>query len=542
MPPTVLFWLALIAYSLIMLYVGYLRRVSRRERLFPALEFWMAKRQLPGWMLAASLTSGWLMLGWIGFGMAQVYFYGATALWILNIPWFILCLIVIAIVPLVRRIPSVSVPQAIEQRFGRPARTLIALFSVFVFIAWTQAELFMGGKLIAPFLNIPVWLAMAALIAPVLVYMYLGGFRVVVITDTLQFSLMALFMIILAGGAVLAASKASHGHILQALAHSAPPLSGSGNVYNLWFLGFLFPVVLLVGYLPGWLLEQDLILRIQAAPSTKEAYKGAIFGLVLISVFVLALPTVVAACALVAFPPAGSAPHAAIGADALGIVSAFVAQLPLPLVVFMLIGIVACQMSTVDTFTNVASLALAYDILDPVLQRRKVTPGTRLLVSRWITMLTLLVALACAIYSESLNDVYYISSGVLSACVAIPAIFIYWKRATTPAVLAGSILGFIATVGGYFYEVKYAGALPSFLQQAVGYNYVAAGVVVSTLTISIVSLVTRRSTVARLQAVHLAPVDDFSTFSRITGHTPEPAVALTEAGITSVRADHTLAE
>ena len=338
----------LAGYSLVMVLVGIFTRLkNQKSERHPNLEFWMAKRQMPGWMLAVSLTSGWLMLGWIGFGMSQIYMLGATALWILNIPWFILCIIVIFIVPLVRRIPAVSVPEAIEKRFGKPARLLVAIASIFVFIAWTQAELFMGGKLIAPFLDMPRWACMVALVAPVLIYMFMSGFRVIIITDQIQFALMAVFMVVLAGAAVIGASQASSGQIIEALRQTAPPTSGGGQDLRPVVSGRgCSPSSLLVGYLPGWLLEQDLTLRIQAAPSTREARKGAIWGFILISTFVLALPTVVAACALIVFPPVNGAAPEAIGADALGIVSAFITKMPFALAVFMFPG--DCRLPDVD--------------------------------------------------------------------------------------------------------------------------------------------------------------------------------------------------
>lgn len=533
-----LYWLSLVLYSLVMLLAGVvIRRRTRADQAHAGLEYWMAKRQLPGWMLAVSLTSGWLMLGWIGFGMSQIYMYGATALWILNIPWFILCIIVIAIVPLVRRVPSVSIPQAIGRRFGPSARILVALCSAFVFIAWTQAELFMGGALIAPFLQAPKWVCMVALVAPVLIYMAVGGFRVVILTDQIQFGIMAVFMVVLGVWSVQAAGQASHGQILQALANAAPPLSGKGHVYDLWFLGGLFPLVLLAGYLPGWLMEQDLTLRIQAAPTTREAYKGAVYSWGLISVFVLAIPTLVAACAMVAFPAVdGKAPDA-IGADALGIVSAFVSQMPLPLAVFMVLGIIACQMSTVDTFANVAALAVGYDLIDPTLRKRQPSPRNRLRVARWATIGVLLLSLVSAIYSDSLKDVYYISSGVLSASVAIPAIFIYWRRATSLGVLASAVVGTVGTVGGYWYEYKYLQAadanaphyytnvLPGWMQNSYGYNYMVAGVLLSLAAIVLLSFITPRPTTQQLSQVEATPVDDFSEFATATGEAEHEATA-----------------
>ncbi|MCP4256192.1 MAG: sodium:solute symporter family protein, partial [Planctomycetes bacterium] len=482
---TFLYWVTVLLYSAGVVYIGYRIKVTRgaeeQKGSEANLEFWMARRQLSGWRLGISLTSGWLMLGWIAFGMSQIYMYGATALWILPIPWFILCFIIFFMVPFVRRIGAVSLPQGIEKRYGPQARTLLAIFSFGVFISWTQAELFMAGVLMQPFLGVPAWLCMVLLVVPIILYTYLGGFRAIVTTDLVQFLVMAIFMVILAIGAITAASNESDGNIIGVLKEVAPPWSAKGEAFNLFFLGSLFPVVLLLGYLPGWMIEQDLCLRLQAVKSTREAKKGALLALVLITVFILILPSIAAFCALVVFPPVNGAPPDAIGSDATSITSAFIGTMPLGICLFMLVGIVACQMSTVDTFANVSAMALAYDIVEPVLLKRKASPKERLSIARYISIGSILAGLLCAFISDKLGDVYYISSGVLSASIAIPALFIFWRRTTLPAVMAASIVGFVGTVGGYFYEYKflqvadpdaphyYINELPGWLQNSYGY-------------------------------------------------------------------------
>ena len=524
-----LFWMVAVAYGTLVAWIGYRIKQGKKVagiNLRPLLEFWMAGRELPGWRLAISLTSGWLMLGWIGFGMSQVYMYGVTGLWILPIPWFILCLIIIFMVPLVRRIGTISLPQAISRRFGPSARILLALLSFGVFIAWTQAELFMVGTLASPFLGVPAWVVMIIVVVPILLYTWFGGFRAIVTTDLIQFLIMAVFMVLLAVTAINAASEVSGGDIIGALSESAPPWSGAGEVFNPWILTLMFPIVLLIGYLPGWMIEQDLLVRIQAAKSTKEARKGAVLGLVLITVFVLILPAIAAFCALVVFPPAeGMAPDA-IGVDALQIISAFIARMPLIGSLFMFLGLLACQMSTIDTFSNVSALAISHDIVEPVLKKKEVPGETRLKWARWISMGAILFALACALISETLGDVYYISSGILSACIAVPAMFLFWRRTTLTAVLAAAVVGCVGTIGFYLYEYKilqymdpeapnyYANELPSILQGSFMYNYIAVGVILSVITIIVVSLFTRKPSSGQLSLIRKNPVDDIGEFSR----------------------------
>jgi SSS family solute:Na+ symporter len=533
-------WLAVIAYCLGMVYIGWWirKRIRRDQGEQVNYEFWIAKRQLPGWRLAVSLTAGWLMLGWVGFGMSQIYMYGVTGLWILPIPWLILCVIVIFMVPFVRRVASVSLPQAIQKRYGYSARVLLALLSFFVFIAWTQAELFMGGTLMSPFLNVPPWACMAIMVAPIIIYVYMGGFRANVATDVAQFAIMAPFMIILAIVAVKGASTASGGDIIGAIRNSAPPWSAQGQAMNPWFLGWLFPIVLLVGYLPGWMIEQDLVIRLQAAVSTKEARKAAIWGLVLIGIFVIVLPAIIAFCSLVIYPPQNGGPNPAVGAEAgkeaYYICSAMIANLPTWLSVFMLIGIFACQMSTVDTFANVSALALAYDLVEPALVKRRLSPRGKLMFAKWLSVFTLLLSLACGIITQSLHDVYYISSGVLSACIAVPAIFIFWRRTTLPAVLVAAIAGFVGTIATFWFEWHYLSSdansphyymnvLPAWLQGSFQYNYVAVGVVLSLVSIVVVSLVTGPARPEQLAAMEKAPVDDYGKFvAQTSAHIQAP--------------------
>jgi len=524
---TCIYWICVIAYSAVVVYIGYAvhrrYRAEKTEQDNPQLEFWLAKRSLPGWRLGISLTAGWLMLGWIGFGMSQIYMYGVTGLWILPVPWFILCFIIIVAVPYIRRIGAVSLPQAIEKRYGISARTLLAVFSAFVFISWTQAELFMAGTLLSPFLKIEPWMCMVLIIIPIILYTYLGGFRAIVTTDVLQFSLMVVFMIILGGSAVYLAYIASDGAILTTLKNTAPPWAGEGAVFNPWVLGWLFPLVLLVGYLPGWLLEQDLCVRLQAAESTREARKGAVLALVLITVFIVVIPAIAALCALVVFPPVNGAPPELLDPNAYSIISAFIAALHPAFSLFMVVGLLACQMSTVDSFANVSAMPVAYDIIEPMMQRRGLSPQKRLNMAKIVSVFALLIGLCLAFTSESLGDVYYISSGVLSASIALPALFIFWKRTTLPAVLSGSVIGFIGTVGGYWFEYKYLSAeaasshyyiniLPQILQGSYGYNYIVTGVLFSFFTIIVISLVTKSSYERVRASISNEPIDAYDAF------------------------------
>ncbi|MFH2002967.1 MAG: sodium:solute symporter family protein [Planctomycetota bacterium] len=515
-------WIVFVLYSLAVIGLGFWARSTRieRHRENKNLEFWMASRELPGWRLGISLTSGWLMLGWIGFGMSQIYAYGATGLWLLQIPWFILCILIIILVPFFRRIAAVSLPQAIGRRFGPSARYLTAVLSFCVFLSWTGAELVMVKTLVAPSLGFTEananWM-LVLFIVPILIYTMLGGFRAIITTDLIQFLIMALFILVLGGWAYSKASSLAPEGIAAALKEVVPPFAGGKEALNPYFLGWIFPVALLIGYLPGWLIEQDLTLRIQAAPTTKEARKGAVIGFFLITLFIIVIPAFVAFCALVVFNPAGEN-AAAIGADYTGIILAFIQQMPAWLGILMFLGLVACQMSTVDTFSNVTAMPLAYDLVEPLgmkgASRKKVAAMAQL-----ISGAAIVLALLYAFISSSLGDVYYLSSGILSACIAVPAIAVFWKRATTAGVIVGSVLGGVSTFAMYWWEYKvlqyadpalpnyYTDVLPAWLAGGYGYLYIGVGVLVSAVSLGVVSLVTPCSSDERIAAVASAPIE-----------------------------------
>jgi len=516
-------WAVFILYSLAVIGMGLWARNIRIKRRMEHknLEFWMANRELPGWRLGISLTSGWLMLGWIGFGMSQIYAYGATGMWLLPIPWFILTILIFILVPFYRKIAAVSLPQAMGRRFGPQVRYITAIFSICIFLSWTGAELVMVKTLVAPSLGFTGGAANWALvlfIVPILIYTVLGGFRAIITTDLIQFSIMALFILILGWWAWSKANtpELAPDGFINALKEVTPPGAGAKAALNLNFLSWIFPVACLIGYLPGWLIEQDLTLRIQAAPTVRQARIGAGLGFVFISIFIIVIPTIVAFCALIVFNPAGSN-AAAVGGDYTGIIRAFIEQMPVWLGIFMFLGLVACQMSTVDTFSNVTAMPLAYDLVEPLCL--KGAPKEKIaFMARVMTAVAVILALLYAFISDTLGDVYFLSSGVLSASVAVPALAVFWRGATKAGIITGSILGAASTILMYLWEFKilqyldaakenyYLDVLPAWLAGGYMYLYIGVGVIVSATAIVVVSMVTTKSE-AELLSVDTVPVD-----------------------------------
>ena len=480
-------WLLFVLYSVVVVVWSFLTTGKEKN----AEEFWSGNRDIAWWKLAVSLASGWLMLGWIGFGMGQVYMLGATGLWILPIPWLVLMVFLAIAVPLYRKVPNYSIADAFEKRFGPGMRVLIGLFSLGVFLSWTGAELVMVKTLVGANLGIEEskqWIVLIIFVVPIMIYTFRGGFHAIINTDLFQFALMALFMVVLLVFALKHTAGSVEGSVMEAIRSSKPPWAPDAPVFGLMNMGIIFPIALFLGYLPGWAIEQDLWLRIQAAKSTADSRKAALLALVLIGTFVIVIPSIVAFLGLAAFPPVDGAEAEAVGGAgnwAVGIIPAFMGHMPAALGCFMFLGIIACQMSTVDTFANVSAMAVANDMMASRGERGRP-------VARWISVAVLFLAFIYALWADKLGDVYYISSGVLSAAIAVPLFALGWKRARSEVVFVASLAGFFAAIGFYWLEYKvWELAMPSwlgFLSASAGYNYLGACVLASAVVLVVPTL------------------------------------------------------
>jgi len=149
----------------------------------------------------------------------------------------------------------------------------------------------MGGLTLAPFLNLSLPTTLFLIAIVVALYSYTGGFEAVVSTDKLQFMLVAFFitaMAIIGGRAVLQ----THDWESLLLAQQLAPKAEKG-VSPLFSPGIALVILTIFAYLPGWLVETDVWIRIQAARSTREARRGVTLAAINAFIFVGVLPLVI---------------------------------------------------------------------------------------------------------------------------------------------------------------------------------------------------------------------------------------------------------
>ncbi|NKB88228.1 MAG: hypothetical protein GKS06_08415 [Acidobacteria bacterium] len=456
-------WLAFIAYAALAIGLGW--RASRHGDPASA-DYWTAGRGLSGWEVGASLSAGFLSISWSCVYAVQLfYWYGLGALWLMTIPWLIALGGIYWLSRRYHDLPAFSQPEMVGQRFGASARRRVALALAFVFLVWGGAEIYVAANLLAPQMGIPREALVLSIALVVGIYSVLGGFRAVIDTDKVQYGIVALYI----GAMAWLAQRGLTAVRAETGSDAAPaslllelPLRGalSDAPWTDLLAGGLVTIALtFVAYLPGWLFETDLWLRVQAARDARAARQGVLF----------------AAINLVLFPMNGAEFPTAIGNDADGIFAALVTTYaPAWLAAAVAVGLVAAAMSTIDTCTHVIAVSVGYDMLEA--HRRE--PETARRLSRNTTIAALAGATLFALATESLWDIFYLSSGVLTAAVALPVAAVLWTWATTRMVEWSTSAGFAGTITAYFLETygPLNAAEPAWLAGS-GLGFIVWGVV-----------------------------------------------------------------
>ena len=435
-------WIALLIYVTITLAIGWYSFTKQQTE----TDHWTAGRKLSPLSVGLSLSAGFMSVSWSCVYAVQLfYWYGIGAFWIITFPWLIALWMIFKLSGRYHHLAAFSQPEMVGSRFGSSARKSVALALAFVFLVWGGAEIYVAAKLLSPELGISTYWVIIIISGVVGIYMTFGGFRAVVTTDKLQFVLVALYIVFIA---VLASrGMLQTGRILPDIALTG---AKSGMSWATVFSpGIMIILLTLIAYLPGWIFEADLWLRVQAAENPEAARKGVIIGAVNGFLFVGIIPMFIGIAALKLYPVTGGVFPAKTGFEGDAIFAALAADYaPLWLKLVLTLGLVAAAMSTIDTCLNVMGLSIAYDLFHDKPISHKTS------FSKSITALTVVVAMLFAMSINSLWDIFYLSSGILTTSVAFPVAAVFLKKASRNGILWSSVFGFAGTVGAYFGETR----------------------------------------------------------------------------------------
>jgi SSS family solute:Na+ symporter len=191
----------IVAYLVFVAMIG----VAIRKRATKKLDaYYLADRNVPWWMLGLSGCSSYIDIGGTMSMIGLLFYLGLKSLWATHIfwGWFIICFYMAFQAKYIRRSGVMTFAEWNETRFGatrdaEAARVAAAIFLLVLMICNLMFISVGTGKFAEEFLPFPRWEATLIVLAVVGVYVTLGGFFGVILTDVLQTVLIAVGAVIM---------------------------------------------------------------------------------------------------------------------------------------------------------------------------------------------------------------------------------------------------------------------------------------------------------------------------------------------------------
>ncbi|RME66313.1 MAG: sodium transporter [Alphaproteobacteria bacterium] len=359
----------------------------------------------------------------------------STGISVFNYEWMaavVLVFFAVFLLPFVLRSRVYTMPEFLERRFDRRARTYFAGLTLFLnVVVDTAGSLYAGGlllKLIFP--GIPMWQTITVLAVFAGFYTILGGLAAVIYTDAVQ------GVLLIVGSVVISVVALERVGGWDAVVAAVPddmlslvrPLDDPGVPW----LGLLIGVPLLGFYF--WCTNQFMVQRLLSAKTVQHGRLGALFAgaLKLPVLFIMVLP---GTFAILLYPnlPSPDLVYPTMMFD----------HLPVGILGLVLAGFVAALMSQIDSTLNSASTLVTMDF---VRRWRPQLTGEQLMkIGRIVTFIFMLLAVLWAPQIGAFGSLFKYLQKVLSYAIPpVVAMFIlgmFWRRANAQGAVAALIVG-----------------------------------------------------------------------------------------------------
>ena len=409
-------------------------------------DFYVAGRKITPFILAATLTATNISLySFVGVS-GTAYQHGLSIIWQTWTGNMALVFAGLFVIPILRRLRIRTIPEFLELRYNRTTRLLVSVLWVFRLSFWLGVVLYAGvsaAQTITGIESFTFWVVLFSVI--IIVYTMLGGMWSIVLTDTIQFLLMMAGVLILFPLAMKMVGWLPG--LIEKLPSDHLELVRQTGKYNwkfviaIWLLGIQWAC-----------LDQGLLQRTFSAKSTKVVAKGLVLSGIITTPF--AFLWIVPGLAARVLHPALAKPEFAVP-------TLIVQLLPTVILGFVICGLLASQMSTIDSNLGATATLFTHDIYTRYF-KRKATTKEILKVVRIATVGAGLIMIAVAYlvpYLGGTVDAYLTIISIMDMPLFVIAVIygLLWKRTTWQGAVAGYLAG--AVVGallkfGFQFEVS----------------------------------------------------------------------------------------
>lgn len=381
------------------------------------LDFLILGRQLTLPMFVATLVATWY--GGI-FGVTEIAFNEGIFNFVTQGAFWYVAYIIFALFLIKKITPykAVTLPDLIEKMFGPNSAKLAAIFNFFnvLPVAYTISlgiflQLLFGGEL---YINIIFGTAFVVL------YSMGGGFRAVVFSDLIQFGVMCLAVAL-----VLIISISTFGGI-SFLQDNLPATHFNVTGTVGWATTLVWGFIAL-----STLVDPNFYQRCFAAVNEKAARNGILISTLIW--FLFDICTTFGAMYARAVIPSATPSHSYL--------TYAVQLLPDGLRGFMLAGILATILSTMDSYLFLAGTTLAYD-LAPKKWRGKI-----LIHHLGILLVGLIAVIMSLMFKGNIKTVWKTLGSFSASCLLLPVIYghIFPKKIRDNQFVAACLVGVVAT-------------------------------------------------------------------------------------------------
>ncbi|KAF1700796.1 sodium/sugar symporter [Pseudoxanthomonas suwonensis] len=411
-----------------------------------ASDYFLASRSLPWWAIGASLIAANIsaeqIIGMSGSGYA-------IGLAIASYEWMAAATLLIVgkfFLPVFLRNRIYTMPQFLEERYGKRIRTLMAVFwlGLYVFVNITSI-LWLGAIAVNQVAGVDQMTAVVLIGVFALAYQLYGGLKAVALTDIVQVTLLVLGGLLvtaltlgeLGGGDGIIAGfnrlwSEHPGHFEMILSPDNPfyrDLPGiSVLIGGMWIMN--------VSY---WGFNQYIIQRALAAKDLKEAQKGVLFAafLKLLMPVIVVLPGIAA----VMLAPSLERPDQAYP-TMMGLLPSGILGLVFAALVAAIVASLASKINSVATiFTLDFYAKMRPDADQPKLVR----------VGRIAAALSVLIGILAArpllgSFDQAFQYIQEYTGFFTPGIVVIFVLGLFWKRANQAGALAAAIGSFVLSV------------------------------------------------------------------------------------------------
>ena len=466
----------LVYFLLVMGFGAYFGKYSKTTS-----DYFFGGRRFTWWLITISIVATGIGSHSFVKYSTKAYQYGFSSTMTYMNDWFFMPLFMFGWLPIIYYTKVRSIPEYFERRFNKTARYLATTMTLLYMIGYIAIQLLTLATALYRIYNIPLMATVIIIAIATTIYMHFGGQTSVIFTDLFQglillFAGLLLFFLGLdyLGGGHFSIGLQSFWNYLTP--NQKLPLAHFNHPPDFNFVGIFWQdgIAGSVGFL---FLNQGLIMRFMAAKSVNEGRKAATFNVLL----VLPISAIVVSNAgwigrAIANGMPGVLPPNLEPNDVFVAVTNIVAS---PGVFgFIIAALCAALMSTADTLVNASSAIVVNDIYGP-LMKKKQSEKKQLEIARYASLGVKVIAILLVPFFNTFGSIYeahgWFHSTFTPPLVVAVFLGIFWKRFTTPAVIATFTVGaFLMILGQFNHELVAPFSHGIELRPGKGYSYIGA--------------------------------------------------------------------